>query len=65
MDHCHCCSSAFQQVSRRTVLKRAMGLAATALAANMFPLEMLFQESGACGEQCRQDAGGRLSTRRQ
>lgn len=43
MDHGHCCSSAFQQVSRRTVLKRAMGLAATALAANMFPLEMLFQ----------------------
>lgn len=43
MKHCHCCSSTFQQVSRRTVLKRALGVAATAFAANMFPLEALFQ----------------------
>ncbi len=42
MEHCHCCSSAFQKVSRRTVLKRAAGLAATAFAANMFPLDFLF-----------------------
>lgn len=43
MGHCHCCSSAFQQVSRRTVLKRALGLAATAFAAHMFPLDLFFQ----------------------
>lgn len=43
MKHCHCCSSTFQQVSRRTLLKRALGVAATAFAANMFPLGALFQ----------------------
>ncbi|ALA58789.1 hypothetical protein NITMOv2_2374 [Nitrospira moscoviensis] len=41
MDHCHCCSSTFQHMSRRSLLKRAAGMAATALAANMFPLEVL------------------------
>ncbi len=43
MGHCHCCSSTFQRVSRRSLLKRALGGAAAALAANMFPLEALFQ----------------------
>lgn len=43
MNHCHCCSSTFQQVSRRRVLKRALGVAATAFAANMFPLDVLFR----------------------
>lgn len=45
MEHCHCCSATFQQVSRRTLLKRAAGMAATAFAANMFPLELLFPSS--------------------
>lgn len=43
MGHCHCCSSTFQRMSRRTLLKRALGVAATAIAANMFPLGALFQ----------------------
>jgi uncharacterized protein (DUF1501 family) len=41
MEHCHCCSSTFQDISRRTLLKRAAGLAATAFAGNMFPLDFL------------------------
>jgi uncharacterized protein (DUF1501 family) len=41
MDHCRCCSSAFQDMSRRTWLKRAAGTAAAALAARLFPLEVL------------------------
>lgn len=43
MRPCHCCSSTFQTVSRRSLLKRALGVAATAVAANMFPLDALFR----------------------
>lgn len=43
MEDCHCCSTTFQNVSRRTFLKRAAGTAATAFAVNMFPLDVLFQ----------------------
>jgi len=43
MSHCHCCSTTFQSVSRRTVLKRAGGILAVALGSNMFSLAHLFQ----------------------
>lgn len=43
MKHCQGCSSTFEGVSRRTVLKRALGAAAAAVVANMFPLDALFQ----------------------
>lgn len=42
MEHCHCCSETFQNISRRSLLKRAAGMAATAFAANMFPLDFFF-----------------------
>lgn len=43
MKPCHCCSTTFQQLSRRTLLKRALGMAGAAFAANMFPLGALFE----------------------
>lgn len=43
MVHCPCCPSTFESLSRRSLLKRVLGAAATAVAANMFPLEALFQ----------------------
>ena len=45
MKDCQVCSSMSRKVSRRTVLKRALGVAAAAVAANMFPLEVLFQST--------------------